>query len=60
LNPDVTNLENIDIQFRDLDKEGTMSFLCDEKNFSVERVSNSIERLNKTMFKKSQSLEKWF
>jgi hypothetical protein len=37
-----------------------MGFLCDEKNFSVERVTNSIEKLNKTMFKKSQALDKWF
>ena len=60
LNPDVTKIENIDIQFKELDKEKIMSFLCDEKNFSVERVNNTIEKLNKTMFKKSQSLEKWF
>jgi flap endonuclease-1 len=60
LNPSVTNLENIDIQFKDLDKERIMGFLCDEKNFSVERVTNSIEKLNKTMFKKSQALDKWF
>jgi flap endonuclease-1 len=60
LNPSVTNLENIDIQFKDLDKERIRGFLCDEKNFSVERVTNSIEKLNKTMFKKSQALDKWF
>jgi flap endonuclease-1 len=60
LNPSVANLENTDIQFKDLDKEKIMSFLCDENNFSVERVNNSIEKLNKTMFKKSQALDKWF
>jgi flap endonuclease-1 len=60
LNPSVTDLENIDIQFKDLDKDGIMGFLCNEKNFSVERVTNSIEKLNKTMFKKSQALDKWF
>ena len=41
-------------------KEKIIKFLCDEKNFSPERVNNSIEKLNKAIFKKSQSLDKWF
>ena len=53
-------IENIDIQFKDLNKEKIINFLCDEKNFSYERVNNSIEKLTKTIFKKSQSLDKWF
>ena len=60
LNPNVTEIQNVDIQFRDLNKEKIINFLCNEKNFSYERVNNSIEKLNKTIFKKSQSLDKWF
>ena len=60
LNPNVTQIENIDIQFKDLNKEKIIDFLCNEKNFSYERVNNSIEKLNKTIIKKSQSLDKWF
>jgi flap endonuclease-1 len=60
LNPNVTEIENVDIQFKDIDKEKIIKFLCDEKNFSPERVNNSIEKLNKAIFKKSQSLDKWF
>ncbi|MDQ6724120.1 MAG: flap structure-specific endonuclease, partial [Thermoproteota archaeon] len=60
LNPNVTEIENIDIQFKDLNKEKIIDFLCNEKNFSHERVNNSIEKLNKTIIKKSQSLDKWF
>ncbi|MGN6822482.1 MAG: flap endonuclease-1 [Candidatus Nitrosocosmicus sp.] len=60
LNPNVTEIENNDIQFQELDKEKVIDFLCNENNFSHERVSNSIEKLNKTISKKSQSLDKWF
>lgn len=60
LNPNVTEIEDNDIQFQELDKEKVIDFLCNENNFSHERVSNSIEKLNKTISKKSQSLDKWF
>ncbi|MBA3749533.1 MAG: flap structure-specific endonuclease, partial [Nitrosopumilus sp.] len=60
LNPEVTSIENLDIQFKELDKEKTIKFLCDEKNFSYERVNNYIEKLNKHIIRRSQSLDKWF
>ncbi|HXT83807.1 MAG TPA: flap endonuclease-1 [Verrucomicrobiae bacterium] len=60
LNPNITNIEETDIQYKNLDKEKIIKFLCDEKNFSYERVNSSIEKLNKAIYKKSQSLDKWF
>lgn len=60
LNPEVINIEDLNIQFNELDKEKTIKFLCDEKNFSLERVNNYIERLYKNTIKRSQSLDKWF
>ncbi len=60
LNPNITDIEENDIQYKNLDKEKIIKFLCDEKNFSHERVNSSIEKLNKAIYKKSQSLDKWF
>ena len=60
LNPNVTELKDTDIQFRELDKEKIIDFLCNENSFSHERVNNSIEKLYKIISKKSQSLDKWF
>jgi flap endonuclease-1 len=60
LNPEVTNIKDLNTQFKELDKEKTIKFLCDEKNFSYERVNNYIEKLNKYINKRSQSLDKWF
>jgi flap endonuclease-1 len=60
LNPEVNDTEYQDLQFGNLNKEKIIEFLCKEKNFSLARVSNYIEKLNKTMANKSQSLEKWF
>ncbi len=60
LNPNVTELRDTGIQFRELDKEKIIDFLCNENSFSHERVNNSIEKLYKIISKKSQSLDKWF
>lgn len=60
LNSSATGIENTDIQFKKLNKEKVIDFLCNENNFSYERVSNSIEKLNKIINKRSQSLDKWF
>lgn len=60
LSPSVTSLDKTDIQFGNADKEKIIGYLCDEKNFSVERVNSYLEKLNKSIVKKSQSLDKWF
>ncbi len=60
LNPEVLDIEQNSIEFKKINREKTIEFLCGEKDFSNERVNSSIEKLNKVLFKKSQSLEKWF
>ncbi len=60
LNPKVTSIEDLSIDFRQIEKEKIMKYLCEEKSFSIERVANHIERLEKNIIKKSESLDKWF
>ena len=42
LHPDVVN--DYRIEFRGADTEGIMRFLCDEREFSRERVINALKR----------------
>jgi len=60
LNPQVTDIEDLNIEFNEIEKEKTIKYLCDEKNFSNERVINHLGRLEKSIVKRSQSLDKWF
>ena len=60
LNPNVTDIEDLTIQFKDIEKEKIMKYLCDEKGFSIERVMNHIGRLEKNIIRKGESLDKWF
>ena len=60
LNPKVTNIDDLRIDFREVEKEKIIKYLCDEKSFSIERVLNNIERLENNIIKKSESLDKWF
>ena len=53
--PDVDN-----IQFNEVNHNGIIDFLCIEKNFSADRVNGSLEKLEKSIANRSQSLEKWF
>ena len=57
LNPNVTS--EYDIVWEDLDSEGVMRFLCEDNDFSEERVKKALKRVNQ--WKKNDSrLEKWF
>ncbi|AAL81538.1 flap endonuclease-1 [Pyrococcus furiosus DSM 3638] len=59
LNPPVT--DNYNLVWRDPDEEGILKFLCDEHDFSEERVKNGLERLKKAIKSGKQStLESWF
>ncbi len=49
-----------ELQFGDVNREKVLDFLCVQKNFSADRVSAALDRLEKAMASKSQSLEKWF
>lgn len=60
LSPHVTSEDNLNIKFEGLYKEEILKYLCDEKNFSRDRVNNYIEKFEKYNIKKSQSLDKWF
>lgn len=53
--PQVTKLE-----FREVNREGVLDFLCVEKSFSTDRVSGQLDRLQKAITNRSQSLEQWF
>jgi flap endonuclease-1 len=58
LKPEVTAVDKFD--FREQDGNGTIDFLCRERNFSVERVSAALQRLRKASESRSQTLEQWF
>ncbi|MEM2192357.1 MAG: flap endonuclease-1, partial [Candidatus Hadarchaeales archaeon] len=58
LNPPVT--EEYKIEWGEPDQEGIKRFLCDEHDFSEERVQTGIEKLIKGRQKlRQQSLERW-
>ncbi|MEM0123102.1 MAG: flap endonuclease-1 [Conexivisphaerales archaeon] len=56
LSPDVIDPGNL--EWKALDVEGLVNFLCKEKNFSEERVKNAISRLKKRPA--SGALDEWF
>ncbi|NJE07983.1 flap endonuclease-1 [Thermococcus sp. M39] len=59
LNPPVT--DDYKLVWKMPDEEGILKFLCDEHDFSEERVKNGLERLKKAMKAGKQStLESWF
>jgi len=59
LNPPVT--DEYVLRWSEPDEEGIMRFLCDEHDFSEERVRNGLERLTKAIKAgKQRTLESWF
>lgn len=49
-----------DIIFKEVDSDSIVTYLVRERNFSQERVETALNRLKKTIEKKSQTLEQWF
>jgi len=49
-----------DISFKEVDSDSIVNYLVRERNFSQERVESTLNRLKKTIEKKSQTLEQWF
>ncbi|USG99059.1 flap endonuclease-1 [Thermococcus argininiproducens] len=59
LNPPVTN--EYKLEWKMPDEEGVLRFLCDEHDFSEERVKNGLERLKKAIKAGKQfTLDAWF
>jgi len=59
LNPPVTN--DYELRWSEPDGEGIIKFLCDEHDFSEERVKNGLERLKKAVKAgRQRTLESWF
>ena len=58
LEPNVAKIHKI--EFGETDYEGIIKYLSEERDFSKDRVETSMNRLKKSLDKKSQTLEQWF
>ncbi len=58
LNPPVT--DDYDVKFGKPDVEGIIEFLCEEHDFSRERVEKAVEKLSSGMEGTQLTLERWF
>jgi flap endonuclease-1 len=58
LNPEVPKIEKI--EFGQINREKVLDFLCVEKSFSADRVSSTLDKVQKSIANRSQSLEQWF
>ncbi|MFP3130336.1 MAG: flap endonuclease-1 [Nitrososphaeria archaeon] len=56
LEPQVKDVQGL--EWRQPDEEGVIKFLCDERNFSVDRVKNALTRIRKRPA--ASSLDQWF
>ncbi len=48
------------IEFKDTDYSGIVDYLSNERDFSEERVKASLNRLKKSIEKRSHTLDQWF
>lgn len=60
LKPKIT--DDYRLEWRDLDSEGVVNFICRERDFSEDRVRKALERIQKgtSELKRKTTLEKWF
>lgn len=58
LNPEIPKVDKI--EFGDIDREKVLDFLCVEKSFSADRVSGTLDKMQKAAANRNQSLEQWF
>ncbi len=59
LNPEVT--DNYKLVWKGVDEEKVIRFLCDERDFSEDRVKSALEKLKKLeKIMKQKSLDSWF
>ncbi len=59
LNPKVT--DNYSLEWKEPDYDGIIKFLCDEYDFSIERVQNALNKLKEALLKRKSrtSLDMW-
>jgi len=58
LEPDVAKVD--EIIFEQVNYEGIINYLVQERSFSEDRIQSSLNRLRKAIEKKSQNLDQWF
>ncbi|HEV8404612.1 MAG TPA: flap endonuclease-1 [Nitrososphaera sp.] len=58
LRPEIPKVEKVD--FSEVNREKVLDFLCVDKSFSADRVSSTLDKLQKAAANRSQSLEHWF
>ncbi|MDI1495327.1 MAG: flap endonuclease 1 [Cenarchaeum symbiont of Oopsacas minuta] len=58
LNPKVANPE--EIKFEPVQFESILNYLCNSRSFSKDRLVPSLNRLEKSLERRSQNLDKWF
>jgi len=58
LHPQIADVK--EINFGNIDYQGVISYLTQDRNFSQDRVETSLNRLKKSFEKKSHTLEQWF
>ena len=58
LEPEIAKVDKI--EFGKIDYDGIAEYLSNERSFSRDRIDSSLNRLKKSLEKKSQTLEKWF
>jgi len=53
--------ESVDIEFKDPDPEGVRRMLCDEHDFSRDRIDTALEKfVDARSSQKQKSLDRWF
>ena len=58
LEPEIAKINKI--EFNEVDYKGIAEYLSNERSFSRDRVDSSLNRLKKSLEKKSHTLEQWF
>ncbi|MBC7114272.1 MAG: flap endonuclease [Archaeoglobi archaeon] len=58
MNPPHT--DEYELRWREPDEEGVLKFLCDEHDFSEERVRRALERIKSSSLSSQSTLDRWF
>lgn len=58
LTPDIPKVDKI--EFGAVNRQEVLDFLCVNKSFSTDRVSSTLDKLQKSIANRNQSLEQWF